>query len=443
MKKTVCLIGRPNVGKSTIFNRLIREQKSIILDTPGVTRDRIYGDVTYNDISFLLVDTGGIDLGDDDFNKDIKIQAEIAVKEADVILFVVDGREDLTSNDLAIRDMLLKSNKKVVVVLNKLDNVKLQEERIYYYYELGFQYIIPFSALHNIGFDDMLQEVTRDFTAYEEEPENILKFCLIGRPNVGKSSLTNAILNEERAIVSDVAGTTRDAIDTRFKYNGEEYIVIDTAGMRKKGKIYEELEKYSLLRSLKAIDRSDVCVLVIDAETGIIEHDKHIASYAIEAGKGIVLVVNKWDVIEDKDKEMKRWKELLKSEFQFMTYAKVVFLSAKTRKRIHTLMPEIIASYNNSRREIKTSLLNNVIMDATRLHEAPGYKGKKLKIYFSSQTGMCPPKFTFRCNNKGLVHFSYERYLENTIRANFDFTGTPIVLQFKNRGNKDEIEEEE
>ena len=443
MKKTVCLIGRPNVGKSTIFNRLIKEQKSIILDTPGVTRDRVYGDVTYGDVHFLLVDTGGIDLGLGDFNKDIKMQAELAIDESGVIVFVVDGREDLTSNDFAIRDLLMKTDKKVIVALNKLDNVAMQEERIYYYYELGFSYVIPISASHNLNFDTLLDEITSGFMVNEDEIDMSLKFCIIGRPNVGKSSLTNAILNEERAIVSDVAGTTRDAVDTKFKYNGEEYTVIDTAGMRKRGKIYESVEKYSLLRSLKAIDRSDVCVLVIDASIGIIEHDKHIAGYAIEAGKGLVLVVNKWDVIENKDTEMKKWKALLKNEFQFMTYAKTVFLSAKTKKRIHTLMPEIISAYENNRREVKTSLLNNVINDATRLHDAPGYKGKKLKIYFTNQTGICPPKFTFRCNNKGLVHFSYERYLENTIRANFDFTGTPIVLQFKNRGSKDDLLEEE
>ena len=441
MKKTVCLIGRPNVGKSTIFNRLIREQKSIIMDSPGVTRDRVYGDVTYGDVKFLLVDTGGIDFGQGDFNKDIKLQAEIAIEESDVIVFVCDGREDLTSNDLAIRDMLMKTNKKVIVALNKLDNYDMQQERIYYYYELGFEHVIPISASHALGFDVLMETITEDFTVTEEVEEDILKFCIIGRPNVGKSSLTNAILGEERSIVSNVAGTTRDSIDTKFKYNGEEYIVIDTAGMRKKGRIYENIEKYSLLRSLKAIDRSDVCVLVIDASTGIIEHDKHIAGYAIEAGKGLVLVVNKWDVIEDKDKAIREWKELLKAEFQFMTWSKVVFLSALTKKRLHTLMPEIISAYENNRREVKTSLLNNVINDATKLHEAPGYKGKKLKIYFSSQTGICPPKFTFRCNNKGLVHFSYERYLENTIRNSFDFTGTPITLQFKNRGSKDEDDE--
>lgn len=443
MKKTVCLIGRPNVGKSTIFNRLIHEQKSIILDTPGVTRDRIYGDVTYDNKTFLLIDTGGIDLGQGDFNKDIQAQAEIAVLESDVIVFVVDGREDLTSNDLYIRDLLIKSNKKVIVALNKLDNIKMQEERIYYYYELGFEYVLPVSASHNLGFDELLEEVTRNFNENIDNPDDSIKFCIIGRPNVGKSSLVNAILNEDRSIVSNIAGTTRDSIDTKFKYNGEEYTVIDTAGMRKQGKIYESVEKYSLLRSLKAIDRSDVCVLVIDAGTGIIEHDKHIASYAIEAGKGLVLVVNKWDLIENKDQAIKEWKQLLNNEFQFMTWTKVVFLSALTKKRLHTLMPEIISAYENNHREIKTSLLNNVINDATKLHEAPGYKGKKLKIYFSSQTGICPPKITFRCNNKTLVHFSYERYLENTIRNNFDFTGTPLILQFKNRGSKDDQEDDE
>ncbi len=442
MKKTVCLIGRPNVGKSTIFNRLIKEQKSIILDSPGVTRDRIYGDVTYDDKTFLLIDTGGIDLGEGDFNKDIQVQAEIAIKESDVIVFIVDGREDLTSNDLYIRDMLMKTNKKVIVALNKLDNYDMQQERVYYYYELGFEYVIPISASHNLGFDVLLETITEDFKENDDPVDDSIKFCVIGRPNVGKSSLVNAILNEERSIVSDVAGTTRDSIDTKFKYNGADYTVIDTAGMRKQGKIYESIEKYSLLRSLKAIDRSDVCVVVIDASTGIIEHDKHIAGYAIDAGKGLVLVVNKWDTIEDKDQALKDWKLKLENEFQFMRYAKQVFVSAKTKKRMHTLMPEIISAYENNRREVKTSLLNNVINDATDLHEAPGYKGRKLKIYFSSQTGICPPKFTFRCNDKGLVHFSYERYLENTIRNNFDFTGTPITLQFKNRGSKDEEDSE-
>lgn len=435
--KTVCLIGRPNVGKSTIFNRLIGEKKAIILDTPGITRDRIYGTVNHNNKNFLLIDTGGIDLGQGNFNNDIKLQAEIAIKESDVIVFVVDGREDITSNDLVVRDMLMKTNKKVIVAVNKLDNPKMQEENIYAYYELGFEYVIPISATHNMGFSVLLEEVTNEFNENEIEEEDILKFCIIGRPNVGKSSLINALLNEERVIVSDIAGTTRDAIDTRFKYNNEEYLVIDTAGMRKQGKIYESVEKYSLIRSLKAIERSNVCVLVINAFEGIIEHDKHIAAMAINAGKALVIAVNKWDTVEDPNKDLKKWQLLIENELQFIPYAKVVFLSALTKKRVQTLMPEVIASYENNKKEIKTSLLNDIIRDAVALHESPSYKGKRLKIYFVSQTGAMPPKFTFRVNNKGLVHFSYERYLENKIREAFDFSGTPIILQFKNRNGED------
>ena len=435
MKKTVCLIGRPNVGKSTIFNRILGENKSIILDTPGVTRDRIYGTATYKEFEFLLIDTGGIDLGAGDFNKDIRVQAEIAIEESDVIVFIVDGQEEITHNDYVVRDMLIKSDKRVIVVANKLDNEKMKEN-IYSFYELGFPVILPLSASHKIGFTELMDEITNDFTITKKEEEDILKFCIIGRPNVGKSSLINAILNEERSIVSDVAGTTRDAIDTRFKYNNEEYLVIDTAGMRKKGRIYESIEKYSLLRSLKAIDRSNVCVIVINAEEGIIEHDKHIASYAIEAGKAVIIAINKWDTVADSNVAIKEWKELIKVHFQFMPYAKIVFLSALTKKRVHTLMPEVIAAYENAKREIKTSQLNNVIVDAVSLHEPPSYKGKRLKIYFVSQTSNQPPKFTLQVNNKGLVHFSYERYLENKIRENFDLTGTPIILQFKNRGKE-------
>ena len=436
MTKTICLIGRPNVGKSTIFNRLLREKKSIILDTPGITRDRIYGTVKYKDKKFDLIDTGGIDLGKDDFNEDIKIQASLAIEESDLILFVIDGKEDLTNNDFKIRDMLIKSNKEVIVVANKIDNDE-RKENVYAYYELGFEKIFPVSAEHNIGFNELLDEITKDINPNELDLEdNILKFCIIGRPNVGKSSLINALLNEERAIVSDVAGTTRDATDTKFVYDHKEYIAIDTAGMRKKGRIYENVEKYSLLRSMKAIEKSDVCVVVIDASTGIIEHDKHIVSYATDAGKAIVLVVNKWDTVEDPNTDIKKWKKDIENNFQFIPYTKVVFLSALNKKRLHMLMPEIISAYENNHKEIKTSLLNSVIEEAAALHPAPSYKGKRLKIYFVSQTGIQPPKFTFQVNNKGLVHFSYERYLENKIRENFDFTGTPIILQFKNKGEK-------
>lgn len=430
--QTVCLVGKPNVGKSSIFNRLIKENKSIIMDTPGVTRDRIYGKVEYNNKRFHLIDTGGISFGDDDFQKDILAQATLAIDEADLVLFVVDGIEDIDASDRKVAEILHRTSKPVIVVVNKLDNDK-RKDNLYNFYELGFSELIAVSASHNIGINELVNTITKDLPEEDIVDDNTIKFSIIGRPNVGKSSLINAILNEDRAIVSDIAGTTRDAIDTKFKYNHEDITVIDTAGMRKKGKIYESVEKYSLIRSLKAIDRSDVCVLVIDASTGIIEHDKHIASYALDAGKGIVICVNKWDTINNPDSEIRNWKEEIKNEFQFIPYAHVVFLSAKTKKRVSTLMPEVINAYNNNRKEVKTSLLNNIIMEAVSLHEPPSYKGKRLKIYFVSQTGNCPPKFTFSVNNKGLVHFSYERYLENQIRNNIDFDGTPIILQFKNK----------
>lgn len=436
--QTVCLIGKPNVGKSTIFNRLIKEKKSIIMDTPGVTRDRIYGKCNYDNKNFFLIDTGGITLGDDDFAKDILMQAELAIDEADLILFVVDGNSDIDASDIRVSEMLHKTSKPVIVVVNKIDNDK-RKDNIYNFYELGFSEILPVSGEHNLGINELIKTITKDLPEEEEAIDETMKFCLIGRPNVGKSSLINAILNEDRAIVSDVPGTTRDAIDTKFKYNHEEITVIDTAGMRKKGKIYESIEKYSLLRSLKAIERSDVCVLVIDASTGIIEHDKHILSYALDAGKGIVIAVNKWDTVKNPDKDIRTWKEEISKEFQFIPYVHTVFLSAKTKKRVTGLMPEVIAAYENNRKEIKTSVLNNIIMEAVSIHEPPSYKGKRLKIYFVSQTGTMPPKFTLQVNNKGLVHFSYERYLENQIRKNIDFDGTPIILQFKNKGENENV----
>ena len=436
MRKTVCLVGRPNTGKSTLFNRLINEKKAIIADTPGVTRDRLYGIVNYKNYSFSLIDTGGIDLSEEKFNDNIKMQAELAMDEADVIVFVVDGRESVTQNDLAVRDMLMRTNKKVIVALNKMDDKK-HDENIYEYYELGFENIVCISAEHKRNIDTLLNMITEDFTEYTTpEDDEVLKFAVIGRPNVGKSSLVNAILGEERQIVSDIAGTTRDSADSKFTYEHQDYLVIDTAGMRKKGKIYENIEKYSLIRSLKAIERCDVAVIVIDAETGIIEHDKHIVSYAIDAGKSICLVVNKWDTVKDKDAELKTWKKRIENEFQFIPYANVVFLSAKTKSRIHTLMPAILKSYESYTREIKTSILNDVIRDAVSLHEPPSYKGRRLKIYFVNQTDTRPPKFVFHVNNKGLVHFSYERYLENKIRESFDLDGTPIIIQFKNRGEE-------
>ena len=433
MRKTVCLIGRPNTGKSSLFNRLVNEKRAIVADTPGVTRDRLYGVVNYKDKSFSLIDTGGIDLENATFNDNIRMQAELAMDEADVIVFVVDGREDITLNDLAVRDMLLRTDKRVIVALNKIDD-KAHEDNIYNYYELGFETIITCSAEHKRGIDKLLEEITKDFPVYTTDPDNeLIKFAIIGRPNVGKSSLVNAILGEDRQIVSDIAGTTRDSADSRFTYDHNDYLVIDTAGMRKKGKVYEQIEKYSLIRSIKAIERADVCVIVVSAEEGIIEHDKHIVSYALEAGKAIVLVVNKWDTIKNKDEEIKNWKKKIEAEFQFIPYAPVVFLSAMTKSRIHTLMPAIIKAHDSYVKEVKTSLLNDIIRDAVALHEPPSYKGRRLKIYFVNQEDVMPPKFTFHVNSKGLVHFSYERYLENKIRESIDLEGTPIILKFKNR----------
>ncbi len=435
-KQTICLVGRPNTGKSTLFNRIVGKKVAIIEDAPGVTRDRIYSKAMYKDIPFYLIDTGGIDLSNGDFNDEIRMQVEIGIDEADTIVFVVDAKDGLTTSDLLIRDMLKKQNKRVIVAINKVDS-NLSSDNLYEFYSLGFDDYVNISAEHGRGVNDLLKLVTQNYEeGFEEEDDNI-KISVIGRPNVGKSSLVNALLNEERVIVSPLAGTTRDAIDTKFVYNKEEYTLIDTAGLRKKGKIFESVEKYSLLRSMKAIDRSDVCLLVLDASTGIVEHDKHIAGYALEAGKPVVIVVNKWDTVLEKDESMKEWKKDIKSNFQFMDYAKIVFLSAQTKKRIHTLMPEVLISYNNSIKEVKTNIINGIIRDAFIETPPASFKGKKLKVYFTHQSGIKPPRFDIEVNSKGLVHFSYYRYLENKIRENIDFSGTPIILQFKNKGEQE------
>lgn len=434
-KKTVALVGRPNVGKSTLFNKIVGKKISIIEDTPGVTRDRIYSEVIYGNYRFNLIDTGGIDVSKEIFNDEIRVQVEIAIDESDVIVFIVDGIEGLNENDYKVRDMLMRSGKRVIVAINKTDNKKSLENK-YDFYELGFDEYIEISGEHNRGVIELLDAITRDFNEIEDiDNDERVKFSIIGRPNVGKSSLVNALLNEERAIVSDVSGTTRDSTDSIFKYKDEEYIVIDTAGIRKQGKIYENIEKYSLLRSMKAIDRSDICVLVIDSVAGITSHDKHIIGMAIDAGKGILIVVNKWDI--PNELSMKDYEKLIRSEFQFLPYVPIVFVSAKEKKRINLIMEEIIKIKDNIKKEVKTSVLNDVIRDAYMLNLPPSYKGKRLKIYFVNQEGIKPPKFIFHVNSKNLVHFSYYRYLENKLRESFDFYGTPIELKFKNRGDEE------
>lgn len=437
MKKlVVAIVGRPNVGKSTLFNSFVGKKISIIEDTPGVTRDRIYGMVTFNNHQFHLIDTGGIDLSNEQFNDEIKIQVEIAIEEADIILFVVDGKEGLTANDYTVRDMLLKSNKKIITVINKIDS-KYYKKNMYDFYELGFEEYYPVSGEQRTGLYELLEAITKDSVEYQEEyDEEVIKFSIIGRPNVGKSSLVNALLNEKRVLVSEIPGTTRDAIDTPFTYYAKNFVVIDTAGMRKKGKMYENIEKYSFIRTLKAIDRSDVCVIVINAEEGIIEHDKHIAGYAIDAGTAVIIAVNKWDLVEDKESGIKDFTKLIRNNFAFMPYVQIVFLSALTKKRIHTLMPEIIKAAENAKKEIKTSLLNDCLNEAYYLNPPPSYRNRKLKIYFANQAGIKPPTFNIQVNDKGLIHFSYYRYLENKIRESFDFEGTPIVLRFKNKGEE-------
>ena len=431
---TVALVGRPNVGKSSLFNRMLRKKISIIENTPGITRDRIYGVANFKDYKFNLIDTGGIDISTGEFNLEIKVQAEIAIDEADVVIFVVDGKEGLNANDKVVSELLYKSKKKVIVAINKMDSNEYKKN-LFDFYELGFEHYIGVSAEHGKGMDNLLNEVVKDFPKQDQiDDDPRMKFCLIGRPNVGKSSLVNALVKEDRVIVSNVPGTTRDSIDTVLKYDKKEYVVIDTAGMRKKGKIYENVEKYSLLRAMKAIERSNVCVIVINAEEGIIEQDKHIASYAIEAGKAMVIAVNKWDT--KKDEDIKEYTKLVRAEFQFLPYVPIVFLSAKTGSRIHTLMPEIIKVYENSKKEIKTSTLNAVINDAYDLNKAPSYKGRRLKIYYAVQTSTEPIRFDMFVNDKGLVHFSYLRYLENKIRESFDFEGCPIDFNFKNRNDK-------
>jgi len=433
-KPVVAIVGRPNVGKSTIFNRIAGERISIVEDVPGVTRDRIYSSGEWLNYQFNLIDTGGIDIGDEPFLSQIRHQAEIAIEEADVIIFLTNVREGVTAADEEVAKILYRSNKPVVLAVNKVDNPEMRAN-IYDFYSLGFGEPFPISGSHGLGLGDLLDEVAKYFKnlGTEDYDDSTIKFSLIGRPNVGKSSLVNAILGEERVIVSDIAGTTRDAIDTVYKYEGQEFVIIDTAGMRKKGKVYETTEKYSVLRALKAIDRSDVILVVLNGEEGIIEQDKHIAGYAHEAGKSVVIVVNKWDAVEKDERTMKEFEENIRDHFKFLDYAPIVFLSAITKKRIHTLMPKIILASENHSRRVQTNVLNDVVMDAVAMNPTPTHKGKRLKIFYTAQVAVKPPTFVVFVNDPELMHFSYERFLENRIRDAFEFEGTPIKIFARER----------
>jgi GTPase len=433
-KSVVAIVGKPNVGKSTIFNRLVGERISIVEDIPGVTRDRIYSEAEWLNTKFNIIDTGGIEIGDEPLLVQMRQQAEVAIDEADVIIFMINGKEGVTAADEEVSRMLFKTNKPVVLAVNKIDNPEMKDQ-IYEYYSLGFGEPFPISGTHGLGLGDLLDAVIKHFPEreIEELDEDVIRFSLIGRPNVGKSSLVNALLGEDRVIVSDIAGTTRDAIDTSFKRDENEYVIIDTAGMRKRGKVYEKTEKYSVLRALRAIERSDVVLVVLDADTGIIEQDKKIAGYAHDAGKAIIIVVNKWDTVEKDDKTMAKFEEKVRKEFQFLDYAPVVFLSALTKKRIHTLLPKIILASENHSKRVQTNVLNEVIVDSLAINPTPSIKGRKLKILYATQVAVKPPTFVVFVNDPELMHFSYQRFLENRIREAIDFEGTPIKIYARQR----------
>ncbi|MFD2305579.1 ribosome biogenesis GTPase Der [Enterococcus termitis] len=426
---TIAIVGRPNVGKSTIFNRIAGERISIVEDTPGVTRDRIYTTGEWLGREFSIIDTGGIDLGDEPFMDQIKHQAEIAIEEADVIIFVASGREGVTDADELVAKILYRSNKPVILAVNKVDNPEMRND-IYEFYALGLGDPFPISGSHGLGIGDVLDEAVKHFsTEIEDEDEDTIKFSLIGRPNVGKSSLINAILGEERVIVSDIEGTTRDAIDTYFESEeGQKFLMIDTAGMRKRGKVYESTEKYSVMRAMRAIERSDIVLMVLNAEEGIREQDKKVAGYAHEAGRGIIIVVNKWDTVEKETNTMRDFEEEIRDEFQYLDYAPIIFVSALTKQRLNKL-PELIETVSmNQNLRIPSALLNDVVMDAIAINPTPTDKGKRLKVFYATQVAVKPPTFVIFVNEEELMHFSYARFLENQIRKAFTFEGTPIKI---------------
>ncbi|MCF7925646.1 MAG: ribosome biogenesis GTPase Der [Candidatus Izimaplasma sp.] len=434
MLPTVAIVGRPNVGKSSLFNRIVGDRVSITDDIPGITRDRIYAKAEWLTKEFHIIDTGGIDFNDAPFIHEIKSQAEIAIDEADVIIFLCDIRTGVTDDDMFIAKMLYKADKPVVLALNKADNKEMIATQ-YEFYSLGVGDPFPISTLHGIGMGDLLDEMIRLAPDIEEVPyeEDRIKLAVIGRPNVGKSSLTNALLGKNRVIVSPLKGTTRDSIDSLFTYHEQDYVVIDTAGLRKRGKVYENAEKYSVLRAMSAIERSDICLLLIDAETGIREQDKKIAGYALDANKGIIIVVNKWDAVEKNTQTMNRWIDEIRAHFQFITFAPIVFVSALKNQRLHTLFPEINTVFYNFSRRVQTSVLNDVLLDAFYVTPPKLHNGEKLKLFYATQVNTKPPAFVFFVNDEQALHFSYRRYLINRLRDAFEFTGTPVKIILRKR----------
>lgn len=428
----VAIVGAPNVGKSTLFNRMIGERFSIVEDTPGVTRDRLYGTGEWLTRKFRIVDTGGIEIKNAPFQEEIRAQAQIAIEEADVIVFVGDAKIGVTPDDREVAKILYRSGKPIVLAVNKVDNQdKLAD--IYEFYSLGLGDPFPVSGAHGIGVGDLLDKIISLLPEAEEEKyEDAIPFCFIGRPNVGKSSLTNAILGESRTIVKDIAGTTRDSIDTPFEQDGQCYVAIDTAGLVKRGRIYEAIDKYAALRALRAIDRSEVAILVIDAETGILDQDRHVVGYALDANKGIVVVVNKWDVA-GKGVQQQDFEADFRRRFKFLDFAKVVFVSALTGRGLKGILPAVKQAHESAARRVSTSILNQIILDAQNMNPTPEFNHGRLKINYASQVSVNPPTFVMFCNEPEYAHFSYTRYLENRLRDSFDFVGTPLKIIYRRK----------